>query len=130
MTDEELKLVALAVYGVIFAAFTYFVGAALRSRGWLFLSSTFEHRPAVANSVQFLLNLGFYLTCLSLLLWNLGIDPSTRWVDGKQVFAMRDLVQTVSTRLGISIFVVAAFHTVNILVLSILSQKSRPEKSG
>ena len=69
MTEEELKLVALAMYAVFFAAFTYFVGAALRSRGWLFLSSTFEHRSAVASSVQFLLNLGLYLTCLGLLLW-------------------------------------------------------------
>lgn len=71
-----------------------------------------------------------YLTCLGLLLWNLGTDPSTRWVDGKQVFTLRDLVQSVSTRLGVSIIVVAVLHTVNILVLSILNQKSRPEKSG
>ena len=131
MTEEELKLVALALYAIIFAAFTFFVGAALRSRGWLFLNSTFENRPAVASSVQFLLNLGFYLTCLGLLLWNLGTDPSTRWgVNGKQIFTLRDVVQSASTRLGISIFVVAVLHTVNILVLSILNQKSRPEKSG
>jgi hypothetical protein len=125
MAAEGLKLLALGVYGGLFAAFTYFVGSALRSRGWLFLSDSFEDRPAVASSVQFLLNLGFYLMCLSLLLWNLGLDPSTRWADGEQVFTMRDLIQTVSVRLGISIFVVAAFHTVNILVLSILSAKRR-----
>jgi hypothetical protein len=130
VTDEEMKLVALAAYACLFAAFTFFVGGALRSRGWLFLSGTFEHRPAVASSVQFLLNLGFYLTCLGLLLWNLGTDPSARWLDGKQVFTLRDVVQTVSTRLGVSIIVVAVLHTVNLLVLSILNQKSRPEKSG
>jgi hypothetical protein len=130
MTEDDMQLASLAVYAVLFAAFTYFVGSALRSRGWLFLSNTFENRPAVASSVQFLLNLGFYLMCLSLLLWNIGLDPSTRWVDGKQVFTLRDLVQTVSVRLGISIFVVAAFHTINILVLSILSAKSRPERQG
>jgi hypothetical protein len=129
VTAEDLKLVALALYAAAFGAFTFFVGAALRSRGWLFLSSTFEHRPAVASSAQFLLNLGFYLTCLGLLLWNLGIDPATRWVDGQQVFTLRDVVQSVSTRLGVSIIVVAALHTVNILVLSILN-KARPEKSG
>ena len=127
MTVEELKLVALAIYAVLFAAFTFFVGAALRSRGWMFLSSTFEHRPAVASSVQFLLNLGFYLTCLGLLLWSLGTDPSARWVDGKHVFTLKDIIQSISTRLGVSIIVVAALHTVNILVLSILNQKSRPE---
>ena len=101
MTVEEMKLVALAAYAGFFAAFTFFVGAALRSRGWLFLSSTFEHRPAAASSVQFLLNLGFYLTCLGLLLWNLGTDPSTRYFGGNQVFTLRDVVQSVSTRLGV-----------------------------
>ena len=128
MTVEELKLIALAAYAVLFFTFTFFVGAALRSQGQLFLSSTFEDRPAVASSVQFLLNLGFYLTCLSLILWNIGLDPSHRWVDNQDVFTMKDIIQTVSERLGISIFVVAAFHTINILVLSILNQKSRPEK--
>ena len=129
MTTEGMQLAALAGYAALFAAFTFFVGAALRSRGWLFLSGTFEHRPAVAGSVQFLLNLGFYLTCLGLLLWNLGTDPSARWVDGKQVFTLRDAVQSVSTRLGVSIIVVAALHTVNLLVLSILNQKHRTDGS-
>jgi hypothetical protein len=127
MSVEELKLVALGTYAVIFAAFTCFVGAALRSHGRLFLGSTFEHRPAVAESVQFLLNLGFYLTCLSLILWNLGEDPRSGWEDGKSIYTLKDMIQTISTRLGISIFVVSAFHTINILALSILNQKSRPD---
>lgn len=127
MTTDELKLVALGVYGVIFIVFTVVVGAALRSRGWLFLSGTFEHRPAVASSVQFLLSLGFYLTCTSLLLWNLGEDPRGGWVDGKDVYTIKNLIQTVLTRLGVSMLVVAVFHTLNILVLSILNQRGRSE---
>jgi hypothetical protein len=129
MWIEELKLLALAIYAVGFAAFTYFVGAALRSRGWLFLNNTFEDRPNVATSVQFLLSLGFYLTCLSLLLWNLGTEPYAGWVDGKYVFGIKELIQTVSGRLGVSIFVVSAFHTVNVLVLAVLSQKHRAQYS-
>jgi hypothetical protein len=129
MSIDELKLLTLGIYALGFAGFTYFVGAALRSKGWLFLNNTFEQRPTVASSVQFLLSLGFYLMCLSLLLWNLGIEPYARWEDNHYVYTVKELIQTVSARLGISIFVVAAFHTVNILVLAILSQKHRAGES-
>jgi hypothetical protein len=123
MTDESLKLIALGIYGVLFLAFIYFTGAALRKRGWTFLSNTFEHRPAVADSVQFLLSLGFYLTCLSLLLWNLGTDPSGSWSPEGREFTTKDIVQTVATRLGICIFVVSIFHTINLLTLAVLNKK-------
>ncbi len=123
MSTEELKFLALGIYAISFAAFTFYVGAALRSRGWLFLSNTYEQRPNVAKSVQFLLSLGFYLTCLSLLLWNLGTDPHVRWDGNQEIFTAKEIIQTVSVRLGVSIFVVSAFHTVNVLVLAVLSQK-------
>lgn len=121
---NTLQLVALAIYAVGFAGFTFTVGHALRSRGRIFLNHTFERQPAVAESVHFLLSLGFYLMCLSLLLWNLGIEPSRSFKDGIPVFTTTHLVQTVAERLGISIFVVAAFHTLNILILSILNRNN------
>ncbi|MEX0734087.1 MAG: hypothetical protein WDZ66_04760 [Steroidobacteraceae bacterium] len=123
MSDDSLKLIALGTYGVLFLIFTYFTGAALRKRGWTFLSNTFEQRRGVADSVQFLLSLGFYLTCLSLLLWNLGTDPSGSWSGKEMVFTVKDIVQTVATRLGISIFVVSVFHTINLLTLAVLNKK-------
>ena len=123
MSEETFTLVALGIYGVLFLTFTYFTGSALRKRGWTFLSNTFEHRSGVADSVQFLLSLGFYLTCLSLLLWNLGIDPKGTWTPDGDVFLIKNVVQTVATRLGICIFVVSAFHTINLLTLAVLNKK-------
>ena len=123
MSEESLKLVALGVYGTLFLVFTYFTGAALRKRGWTFLNNTFEYRSGVADSVQFLLSLGFYLTCLSLLLWNLGTEPSGSWSGQERTFTTKDIVQTVATRLGICIFVVSAFHTINLLTLAVLNKK-------
>jgi hypothetical protein len=125
MDADLLKIAALGIYAACFAAFTYFTGAALRKRGWTFLSNTFEHRPGVADSVQFLLSLGFYLTCLSLLLWNLGTDPSGSWDASRSehIYTFKNLIQTIATRLGICIFVVSVFHTINLLTLAVLNKK-------
>ena len=69
-------------------------------------------------AADFLLTLGFYLLCVSLLLWNLGIPPNG------QEFTLIDLLQSVSARLGLSIFAVAAFHSLNVLILSILNRNN------
>jgi hypothetical protein len=111
-------LIALAAYGLAFLVFTLIVGRVLRARGGVFLGQTFEDQPKVAESVDFLLALGFYLLCTGLLLWNLGISPF-------QIDSVQKVVQEVALRLGISIFVVAAFHSLNILVLSVLNRRSR-----
>lgn len=119
-----LKLITLGLYSAIFGAFTLVVGRALRSSGKTFLDHTFGGQRTVASSVHFLLSLGFYLTCTSLLLWNLGTMPA-----GGANFDGFDVVQCVALRLGVSVFVVATFHTTNVLVLSVLNRNSRTSDS-
>ena len=128
MNRDLLKMLALAAYAGLFALFTFFTGNALRRRGWMFLRNTLEHREGVAESVQFLLSLGFYLMCLSLLLWNLGTEPSDTYSGTGSVFVFKDMIQTVALRLGISIFVVSVFHTLNVLTLALLNKKYEPPK--
>jgi hypothetical protein len=71
--------------------------------------------------VNVLLNLGFYLLSAGLFLWNLGVGgngyvtPGNLTVQGLEEAALR---------LGISIFVIGAFHSINILVIAILNRKN------
>jgi hypothetical protein len=120
MTPDQMKLVAVAVFAGSFTTFSLVIGHLLRTRGRVFLDHTFATHPSVSGSVHFLLNLGFYLLCASLLLWNLGVPP-----DGyrHQEFGVSDLLESISARLGVSIFAVAAFHSVNVLVLSLLNRR-------
>jgi hypothetical protein len=46
------------------------------------------------------------------------------------MFGISDVFQSIALRLGISIFVVAAFHSLNILILAILNRKSPDERSA
>ena len=110
---------ALVIYAAAFIAFTFVVGHTLRTKGYVFLSHTFNRNPAVADSVQFLLSLGFYLLCAGLLLWNLGEPPVEQW-------SFQRVLENASVRLGVSIFVVAVLHSFNILVLAILNRNNSP----
>lgn len=125
------QFAALSVYALLFAVFTLLVGRALRVHGGTFLKHSFQAQPEVSRAVQFLLDLGFYLLCLALLLWNLGTPPSAGFQSDPEnpgamisLFGWSNAAQSVALRLGISIFVVAAFHSLNILVLPILNRKS------
>src|SRR5262245_21576816 len=120
--NEPTKLQAIVAYAVCFAIFTITIGRLLHSRGRVFLSHSFSARPEVSSSVQFLLDLGFYLTCIGLLLLNLGLPADSGY---NNAYGWLEALQTVATRLGFSIFTVAAFHTANILILSLLNRRNR-----
>ena len=121
---EPLKLVALAIYAGSFVIFTLVVGWALRTKGRVFVTHTFRAKPEVAKAVHFLLDLGFYLTCVGLLLLNLGIPPEGGY---NQRYAWTEALQTIALRLGWSVFVVAILHTLNVLILSILNRTNQRE---
>jgi len=106
------------VFSAGFLAFTFGVGHILRTRGRVFLDHTFGAAPAVAESVHVLLNLGFYLMCAGLFLWNLGLP-------GPEDASPSDALRSASLRLGVCIFVVAGFHSLNLLVLSILNRNNQ-----
>jgi len=126
----ESATVALIIYAVLFTGFAAVVGRMLKRHGGVLLADSFGDDSPVGKSVSFLLDLGFYLLCLGLVLWNVGSPPTGQWrpdPDNPQqsmnVFAPEDVFYSVAMRLGVSIFVVAVFHSLNILVVSILSRK-------
>lgn len=88
--------------------------------GRRFLNHTFKSDVEIVQPVQILLNLGFYLLCVGLFLWNIGVGGS---IDSHDTIYSQ-VIEDAALRLGISIFVVGAFHSINILVLAILNRKN------
>ena len=111
----NLDTTAIGAYALLFIAFTLVVGHMLRSRGRVFLEHVFAGEARVVAAVNFLLNVGFYLLCLGLLLINVANDPV--------VTNMVDVVRSVALRLGICVIVVAALHSVNVVVLALLIRR-------
>ena len=109
-------MLTIALFTVTFVPFFLVVGYLLRSQGRVFLEHVFSGDARTASAASFLLNIGFYLLCTALLLWNIGVPSYPQ--------SSVEIVQGVAMRLGGSITLVAGLHTVNVLVLALLIRRS------
>ena len=113
----DRDVITILVFSLLFIVFTVVVGHLLRSRGKVFLEHVFVGDSRAVTATNFLLNIGFYLLCLGMLLWNIGLDI--------RFTSDFDAVRTVAVRLGVCITVVAVLHSVNVLVLALLLRRGR-----
>jgi hypothetical protein len=108
------------IFAVLFIIAVAIIARILSAYGRRFLNHTFKSDDAIVQPVHILLNLGFYLLCIGLFLWNIGVGGSS----SSQENIYFQVVEDAALRLGISIFVVGAFHSINIMVLAILNRKN------
>lgn len=106
----DVRLVSLAVFGVLFGVLSLAVGRLLRTHGIVFLEQVFGVEGRVAGATNALLNIGYYLLCLSLLFLNAG--------QVSQVTNEYQAIKVVTARLGTSILVIAVIHFVNMLIFT------------
>jgi hypothetical protein len=117
-----ISLIGRGGFTVVFVPLVVILARILGKYGKRFLNHTFRSDEDIVQPVHVLLNLGFYLLSSGLFLWNIGVggngyvpNPGNLTVLGLEDAALR---------LGISIFVIGAFHSINILVIAILNRKS------
>jgi|SRR5713101_7968780 len=108
------------VFAICFLPFMFFVGAFIHRRGRTVLDHTFGEASSMTAALSSLLQVGWYLVCGALLLWNLGLNND--WPGATH--SVEHTVSDALVRLGIAILVVGFLHTFNILSLS-LFQKGR-----
>lgn len=108
------------IFAVLFIIAVAIIARILSASGRRFLNHTFKSDAAIVQPVHILLNLGFYLLCIGLFLWNVGVGGSSYSQENVYLRVFEDA----ALRLGVSIFVVGAFHSINILVLAILNRKN------
>ena len=117
-----LKVVSywgLGIFAVAFIIAVATIARILNVYGRRFLNHTFKSDNAIVQSVHILLNLGFYLLCIGLFFWNIGVGGSS--YSHENIFRV---IEDAALRFGVSIFVLGAFHSINILVLAILNRKN------
>ena len=106
-------------YAILFVPFAIVLGEVIHRRGRLVVEAAFPADTAVAAALSALLRIGWYLLCTGLLLWNIGTEGD---VLGRPNTLERTISE-VAFRLGVSIFVVALMHGLNILALSLFHRK-------
>jgi len=113
---DNLRLTDYLIYLVASVLVTVWVGNTLFRSGRAFLVSVFQE-PGVADSVNRLLVVGFYLVNLgaAALLINAGGSPAT----------IGDMIQETITRIGVVLLVLGAMHFFNMLIFHMIRKPLR-----
>ncbi len=116
-----ISLIGRGVFTVVFVPLVVILARILGKYGKRFLNHTFRSNEDVVQPVHVLLNLGFYLLSAGLFLWNIGVGGNAYAPPGNLTILG---IEDAALRLGISIFVIGVFHSINVLVIAILSRKN------
>lgn len=107
MNGEGNVLTVYAVYAVIAVALTALLARTLFKNGTAFLHDVFEDRPGLADAVNRLLVVGFYMLNLGYALYLLRATSA---------LGAFDAVQFLVNRLALLLVSLAAIHFVNVFV--------------
>jgi hypothetical protein len=101
----SMMLGTYAIYLAASLAITFWVGRTLHRNGRVFLVENFDGRPDLADSVNHLLLVGFYLVNLGFV--SLALQYGTKPLD------LVGAVEFLSTKIGIVIVVIGLMHFFN-----------------
>ena len=117
MTGFETSMVATyTVYVALSLLITYWVEHTLHSNGRVFLIENFEGREALADSINHLLLVGFYLV-------NIGFVSLALRFGGRPA-GLVESIEYLSTKIGVVIVVIGLMHFFNLFWL-VRFRKSR-----
>ena len=106
-----------ALYLIISLAVTVWVARTLHKNGRVFLIDAFSGNAALADSVNHLLVVGFYLI-------NIGY-VTLMLRQGEKPHTLREAIEFLSTKVGLVLVVLGGMHFFNLFVFSRLRRRGR-----
>ena len=110
------------LYLLLAIALTIWVARTLHRNGRIFLVDCFHGNEEVADSVNHLLVVGFYLINIGFVSLYLKLDQVVMGVQG--------VFEALSGKMGIVLLVLGAMHFFNLLVFTRLRRRAELEKNG
>ena len=110
-------VITYLLYLVASIGITVFVGLALSRSGRTFLLDIFDGNDSLAEAVNRLLVVGFYLL-------NLGFVTLTLRATG-EITSARQAVQLLSVKIGEMLLIIGALHFANLVILTRLRRRPR-----
>ena len=107
-TFETLKVYEQLLYLGLMVPVTVWVGRTLFQSGAAFLNETFKGKEALAESVNRLLVVGFYLVNLGFVA--LGVE------NNRPTLSVHAMIENVATRVGWALLALGAMHFFNLYV--------------
>lgn len=108
------------IYLLVSVALTVWVGRTLHKNGRIFLVDTFHGNELLADSVNHLLLVGFYLV-------NVGY-VSVALQYGERPEDLRQCIEVLSLKLGLVLLILGVIHFTNLYVFSRMRRNARLEK--
>ncbi|MFJ4622521.1 hypothetical protein [Streptomyces sp. NPDC088812] len=116
----DRTVVAYVIYLVVSIALTVWVARTLSRNGRIFLADVLHGNDKLADAVNHLLVVGFYLV-------NLGFV--TLYLNGDETIEdTRGVFEALSTKLGVVLLVLGAMHLGNVYVLSRIRRRGVMER--
>ena len=106
-------------YLILSLAVTVWVARTLHKNGRIFLVDAFHGNAELADSVNHLLVVGFYLV-------NLGY-VTLALKTGAVLAGMRDAIELVSVKIGLVLLILGAMHFFNLYVFSRMRQRGQQQ---
>ncbi|MFF4538843.1 hypothetical protein [Streptomyces aureus] len=116
----DLTVVAYVIYLVVSIALTVWVARTLSHNGRIFLSDVLRGDERLADAVNRLLVVGFYLVNLGFVA--LYLHQSDEITDARGIF------EALSTKLGVVLLVLGVMHLANVYVLNRIRRRGVMER--
>ncbi len=109
------------VYLLVTVPLTIWVATTLSRNGRVFLGDVFAGNEALAEAVNKLLVVGFYLLNLGFVMLFLRVSTP--------VLDLRDLFETLSIKVGVVMLALGVLHFFNVYVFNAIRRRSRLERT-
>jgi hypothetical protein len=117
----NLIIATYVVYLLVSVALTVWVAKTLHKNGRIFLVDSFSGNEPLADSVNHLLVVGFYLM-------NIGyVTLALKY--GVEIANAKEAVETFSTKIGLVLMVLGVMHFFNLLVFSRMRRRALLHKA-
>jgi hypothetical protein len=111
-----------ALYLILAIPLTIWVAKTLHRSGRVFLVECFNGKEELADSVNHLLVVGFYLVNVGFVSLYLKL--------GAEVVDVRGIFEALSGKMGVVLLVLGAMHFFNVLIFTRLRRRAELERSG
>ncbi|MER5495138.1 hypothetical protein ACSMX9_18725 [Streptomyces sp. LE64] len=118
--EQDLTWIAYLVYTVVGIGLTVWVARTLSRNGRIFLSDVLRGNEKLADAVNHLLVVGFYLVNLGFVALYLNQDD--------EITEAREVFEALSTKLGVVLLVLGVLHLANVWVLNRIRRRGAMER--
>ena len=116
MNDSSVQVEAYLAYLAISLGLTIWVARTLFRNGRVFLVDVFRQNEALADSVNRLLVVGFYLVNLGIVCMNLKLGMAVRTAS--------DAIEAMAIKIGTVLFVLGGMHFFNLAVFTRMRKRA------